>query len=263
MKSMKTLLACSCIIAVFSCAKPHYQVYHTKCLNCKPDTFKFVGGDDSVEVEYYFWNLDGSMLFAVNNKTSNPIYIDWKRSGFYRDNERLEYWQDQQFISTKSMYLSGSQITRYWVNNPAWYGMTAGASTSIVNKKERVTFVISKSLYTYQPATHVICPQRILLHDDDSHKRIVRLDNEEMPVFNKYYKDKPALSFRNYITWLYNEDDASGKIIDNTFHVVEIEEMPELWFLSQYNKPQPGKFFKILPLGGYSLEERQKGIYPY
>src|SRR5438046_600845 len=70
---------------------------------------KVVFENDTVRLTYNFWSKDGGglMSFSVYNKLDEPIYIDWKNSGFIPNDRLLTYWQDEtntEGIATTSGY---------------------------------------------------------------------------------------------------------------------------------------------------------------
>ena len=94
---MKNLLSLIVITLVLSgCAKKYIQVFETKSTNTEKQADFFVYETDTLKITYSFWAEKGVLSFAVYNKLDQPIYIDWKKSSFIDNSNKLNYWVDEE-----------------------------------------------------------------------------------------------------------------------------------------------------------------------
>ena len=88
---------------------------------------------------YSFWSEGGVFSFSMYNKLNTPLYIDWKKSSFVLNNDKLNYWSDE--IVTKSSSLGRKGYS--YLNN-SLLSVESGFSSSV--KPEQITFIAPKSI---------------------------------------------------------------------------------------------------------------------
>lgn len=55
----------------------------------KNENGEFVIAGDSIEIRFNFYGENAPITISVNNKTSQPIYVDWRRSGVIIDDQSV------------------------------------------------------------------------------------------------------------------------------------------------------------------------------
>ena len=86
MKLLATLFVT--ILFFSSCSLKLTHLYETKPLSStsnKDNTFE----NDTLKIIYSFWSEGGVFSFSVYNKLSIPLYIDWKKSSFIKNSDKL------------------------------------------------------------------------------------------------------------------------------------------------------------------------------
>ena len=81
-------------LVLYSCSGKYVQLFKTSTTNTKLINDKFVYENDTLKIEYFFWEQKGVMSFEITNKFGLPIYIDWKNSSFIVNDQKLNYWED-------------------------------------------------------------------------------------------------------------------------------------------------------------------------
>jgi hypothetical protein len=86
------LLALFPILFITSCAQYQYLEYGAKELVQK-DVFLFE--NDSIQVTYDFRGLNTPFRLNVVNKTEQPIFIDWSKSGIVYNSQTVSFYVNQ------------------------------------------------------------------------------------------------------------------------------------------------------------------------
>ena len=89
--------------------------------------------NEDVKITYSFWEENGIMGFKIYNKTSKPIYIDWKKSSMIY-NERQNPYYTNKTTSNYSGY--GTSYGSRWAN--IFSGSSTYNSIEEIVKQERM-----------------------------------------------------------------------------------------------------------------------------
>jgi len=263
------------LVLLFGCeTTKHIQLMETNCPNCKVAENKenYIGGNDSVTVVYSLWANGGIMSFEIHNNLNQPIYIDWKKSGLFRGDERIEYWRDEQLASSQSgsasSTYSGKNIYNYgMIPNPSLVTVGATVSQTHVVKPERISFLPAKSKFV-PPQVYILMSGDYFLPDDCKFQleAFPNQVNDSFATFLTIFnKQNSPLNFRNYITWSLQENMTNEFFIDNSFYISSVQEMNE----ESYNRKKESinkmsyhqMFYKMVIKPGVSVEDRRRGIF--
>lgn len=132
-KGHHVLLFVAFSLLISACRTSIYQVYEVSSpnLHCTDSTVVFE--NDSVKVLYNFWENQGRVLFAVQNKLDKAIEIDWGKSKFIHGSTVYPYWKDETRITTKG------RSWGYWGSN-IW-GFSNFSSNSVVTKQAKTSYL--------------------------------------------------------------------------------------------------------------------------
>lgn len=220
---MKNLLICiiTSVVVLSSCSVVQiYQVKPTTDAISQQGQY-YVYENDTVKVTYSFWNDKGLLSYTFYNKLNIPIYIDWKKSCFIRNGEKLDYWKDE----VKTTAVSHTQGTSYLFSG--YYNLLSGtSSTSVINgnqiKPERVIFIAPKSSITnvrfhlnLNPASKLPAASATVINNPSDNKSVSAKQQD-------YSQDNTSVSFRNFITISTTENFEKEYYIDNSFYVSNI-----------------------------------------
>ena len=241
--TLRLILIICVITSLYSCQETS-QLYVTKPVsNLKAEGRNYVFENDTVRIIYNFWGEKGKLSFNIYNKLDIPLFIDWKKSSFIRNGNKIDYWNDIETTQSSGSY-SGATISGNYVYLPTGKRYTLSSSagqayvTEIKTKPERITFIAPHSAYAYNksPFTLIdnyISDRDINKWDYESQKKTY--DSTE--IIRIYYKqfsinDAP-LTFRNFLTLSTSEKTEHEFYIDNGFYLSMVYEMEKLNFLGR------------------------------
>jgi hypothetical protein len=249
MKNIIALLLST--ILLISC-KQYTQLYETKPISkmsIEKDSYVFE--NDTVKIVFSFWDKRGALKYTFYNKLNIPIYIDWKKSSFIKNGQKLDYWQDQSTTTSLEYYKS-----EYFYG--ASYGKKSGKSTTV--KPEKIIFVAPKSSIS-KSSFYLTSPLGIELKKAKESKAIVpNLGGKDNPISVKtaeFTEGNSPLIFRNFITISTTDDFKHESYIDNGFYISKVYQMnsrdfgysyyeKDVWYLST---PFKNNICFYVPLG--------------
>jgi hypothetical protein len=198
-----------------------------------------------------------------------PLYIDWKKSAYIKDNKKYDYWVDatvtnsanyyedysvsnsatysyEEYRSTIDFYPSIKHInhqgtanqTIFTENNSASVGVGIGRAVSV--KLERVSFIAPKSNIT--KAEFLIAPTYGMTMNKDRPFMKVQIKPAKGKRKAKYTKvyyaeydinKRSPIVFRNFLSYSTSEKFEGEAYLDNTFYVSKILEMNRKHFLGK------------------------------
>lgn len=230
---------------ITSCCKSYVQVFETKSVNLETKNEFYIFENDTLKITYSFWSRKGLMTFAILNKLTKPLYIDWKKSSYIDNSVKLNYWVDME--KQKTLEYFGS----YYYNGPLLkpgYAISnsAGISISTKVKAERITFIPPTSNY-YRSQFYILPIDYFKLDTKTDYKEVPRNDKQKKKtkVYKKSYStENSPLIFRNFLTFSLTEDFKSEFYIDNDFYISEIKEMDKRHFEQyKFDETKKGKWF--------------------
>lgn len=216
---MKTfLLLLTSALFVAACT-PKAQLVTIRGDNLKavPDQ-GLVMDNDTMTLRYSFSQERGQMQILLVNKLNRPLYVDWKRSAFIIDKEKLDYWYDVADIN-----LSTSTVS-------SWYGRySIGSINGVMSKSDPVGFMppgtqLAKQQFVVYPNGTIRLPGQPEVVEEAS-----KSNSRRKPVAVDIYTYKPdqsPLQFRNYLTLSTDKDFKSEFIIDTKFWASDIRVLP-------------------------------------
>ena len=219
----------------FACKSIKNQVVEPFSETTEGNGSFFVHHETGVDIIYSFWTKGGVMAFVIYNNSDKPIYIDWKKSSFIYQGSRLTYWEDKEIRTTSgassNITLSEASVkSLYSPFKTASVGIGSFNGLTIIDKKERITFIPPKSKYfksSYLLATKPFSMRNATVMEVSRTDKLKKTTQVKVLEFDK---NLSPLSFRNYITWSYDENFAVEKHIDDEFYVKKVTSMYENHF---------------------------------
>lgn len=129
---MRKLLLATCLLlaSAATMAQKKYQLFEVGGVQTKVVNGAHTFENDTVKVEYYFWEEKGLLSLLITNKTKSPIYVDWEQSSFYTLNKKFDLWTDNEPDSV----LKGKARGPYTYDGPCLYpghqGEVAGSGAN-------------------------------------------------------------------------------------------------------------------------------------
>jgi hypothetical protein len=227
---MKYILAFFVIITFSNCAKKEYiHLYQVKpkWVNTNDEN---VFENDTIKVTYSFWSEAGTFSFSFYNKLDIPLYIDWKKSSFVKNGNKLDYWSDA--IVTKSKTVGRRESIQYY---RTVFSVEEGFSSSISQKPERITFVAPKStIYKVQFELQTEKDQKFNSSSAIT-EEVSRIDQPKKKtnlLHINYDEGNSKLFFRNYMTFSTTDKFETESKIDNAFYLSKVTEMDMPYFFN-------------------------------
>jgi len=223
---MKKLIYLSLLSVFLIGCKSYIQVFETKTTNTISEGEYYVYENDTIKITYAFWTKKGIVSFAVYNKLNVPIYIDWKKSSYIDNSNKLNYWVDEE-ISKSALYYGS-----YFYDGPLLKpGFTVSESIGSVSaskvKIERITFIPPRSNY-YRSQFYLLPLDYYKFDLDIPPKEVVRNGKKKKKTklyIDKFTKEDSPLVFRNFIAFSLTEDFNSEFYVDNEFYLSKMTEM--------------------------------------
>ena len=144
------------------------------------------------------------MSFVIFNRQQKPLYIDWKKSAYIDNSVKLNYWIDEEKMTSTEYY--GSYLYNGPLIKPDYaVGETVGIKKSSNVKVERITFIPPKSK-SFRSKFYILpvifcklmAPESYeVQRNDDTRKKTI--------VYEKSYENNNSpVVFRNFLTFSYS-----------------------------------------------------------
>lgn len=166
---------------------------------------QYVFENDTLKITYDLWAEKGQLSFHIYNKLNVPVYIDWKRSSFVQNSEKLSYWIDKSVSKGITLY-------RYnWARGSA-------RTMETTTKMERITFIA--------PQSNIDRNSFVLLINQISMPKDSKIENLEgkKAKYLLFSQERSPLIFRNFLTFSFTEDGGNSFYVDNGFYVDKVLE---------------------------------------
>jgi hypothetical protein len=225
---MKYLFSVLVLISLSGCVS-YSQLFQTASptLNKDPTTKRLTFENDTLKVEYFFWEDEGVLAFSITNKLEKkPIYIDWKKSSYVKNGNKLDYWVDEDLFNSITYSASLSGRSAIWSNLDVTISVAETRGRSV--RPERITFIapnskISKLFFVLLDEKEMVLSKKSPVIELESQISKGKKFEARSVSFSK--KSSP-LVFRNFLTFSTSEKFETESYIDNEFYVSQITEMP-------------------------------------
>lgn len=219
-----TTLSIIVVAILFSaCSNKYVQIFETGSNNMVNQDSTWIFENDTVKISYHLWSEKGVLTFTVFNKLDKPLYINWKKSAFIYNGNKLNYWDDIEKTSFRS-----NSLHYYWGPAKNNIANTTTAGNAQTTKAEAITFIPPKSNYTR--AQFYILPISYFKFQDLPFKRYTIPDpnnskNKYVIYQLDYEQNNTPVSFRNYLSFTTDENSDKLFVADNHFYISRILEM--------------------------------------
>lgn len=230
---MRLLILVFTLLSISSCRI--YQVFETASRNVsKNPANKFSYENEDVKLVYNLWTKGGEFRFKMFNKTDNPIYIDWAKSNFIKNDFSKDYWKDVTYSRVISNTM-GDAVNLDNINTSSYFNTVSVT----LGKSERP-----------RPNTQIPPHSAIYVNSFDISKYVPYGKNTAYPgriEKLEYDSVTSPIKFRNYIGYSlsknnsatsfgynFSTDKDSLKFVDNSFWVNRVSIMTSGIFKKTY-----------------------------
>jgi hypothetical protein len=202
------------IFTLASCSSYHYVTMDSTDITRKGSK-TFSWETDTMSVAYQFSGEGGLMTITVFNKTSEPLYVNWKKSAVINNGEKVSLF-DRNVIATGAI-----QSDNYHINR----NQTTGYSNFLVSfdLPEGIDFLppqsgLSKSVVNLQDITL----NNLAVHGSVKQEKITT--TEGIVKFRRVYYtvDESPLHFKTYITLALGKNAENEFSVQHSFYVREV-----------------------------------------
>lgn len=133
------------------------------------------------------------------------MYIDWKKSAFIFNGEKLNYYEDRSWQAG-----SNTTVAAYSRRGLA---VSGNSSSSVTRHEERVSFIPPHSRMHFRSSHKILSDDERYIHskgDGDSYPIITDIAPEQSDYF------------RNFLTYGVTEDGTNSAYIDDEFYICRI-----------------------------------------
>ncbi|MES2389165.1 MAG: hypothetical protein V4543_14275 [Bacteroidota bacterium] len=242
----------SCFIAAKPAeaqAQKYVQVMETATKDAKNVKDHWVTENDSVKITYHFWSEKGILSFAIHNKLTVPLFIDWEQSTFKSLGETFDYWPDNEPGKPE-----GIRADFHYDGPPVMPGHTAtqgvGGAGANKNRTARLSEIepngdLIRSSYYIFPKPYFdmgakYTSRHLALREDKSVMTLVyELD---------FHEKNTPLRFSNAVAYSTSEDFKSKGTLAAEFKLEKVTEMEARQFKNKSKE---------------SMEDAKNGSSPY
>lgn len=223
-----SLIAILITILFSSCAGNYTQVIYTDAMknDLTKDNSYWVYENDTIKVVYAFWSEHGNMAFKIYNKLSIPIYIDWKKSSYISQSQKLPYYSDKTTRNNIAVSNSWATIFRNY-----GYGASVTSENETIVKEERTTFIPPQS--SIVKSSYSIFPN---IYFDIEDRKTTEASMYNIDVWVTTTKSGKKIYFRNFLTYSTNEDFKPECYIDNGFYISKVVTVSDKNFIKRDEK---------------------------
>ena len=237
MKPVRFLFAIM-IAVIFSSCSEYGQVVYTKPIsdgiNKQEDYYVFE--DDKIKVVYDFWAPRGMMHFTLYNKTNKPLYVDWNKSSFVNQKNKVRYYEGREY-TTSITTSADAKVTKvgtiYGAPAAATKGKGVSYSSGTTVREERITFIPPQSSITKTFNNLVANIYYKVTDYNSTEKEIHGISVHEITLGDN-------VEFRNFLTYSTTEQFENEFYIDNGFRITKIESLKAKFLFELY---KPTRFY--------------------
>lgn len=225
---LKTSSVCFVLVVTLCSGKHFATLLKTESSNTYLKDSSFVFENDSVKITYNFWHNRGLLSYSVYNKLNIPLYIDWKKSSYIVNENKLNYWVDKEQTNVVSYYQGldyrGPLLAPGYISNTS-----VGVSSISKYKQERITFIPPKS-YIYRSSFYLVdklfsFPEPTSFTEVENSYDSSKKAKKESVGKQLYNKKNTPFIFRNFLSFSTNERFDTEFYVDNDFWVTELQKM--------------------------------------
>ncbi len=217
----KSLFVLPIIILCISCSKPFYQLYKTSSENTQATQDMLINQDDNVSVKFDFWTNNGDGSIFIYNRSDQEVFVDLGRSHLVKNDLAYTYYPAVEVQSSTQLVSTGLYMKISL--------MSPTNVTSLAQLEVRVICL--------PPKSGKIIPGPRLATSLFTDYELFPGKKEEITV--EYSRENSPLTFRNIITYSFDERFEEFEVLDAEFWVSEIGNYRSADFIKTYQVMTP------------------------
>lgn len=210
------ILYTAILLIVSSCSTYQYLTVDSTQLK-KNDAKQLTFENDTLRLTYIFTGKDGPLNVNIYNKTGQPLYVNWKKSAYIRNEQSVSLFNNNVMILGHAY--GKNYHTRYWTS-------TSSNFTASFALPEGVDFIppatsISKEL----PQLGLTGSLETAMPDTVQDNRLAMTEAIDIKFKKIYFAaDSSPVRFKSYLTFSLGDNNPKEFSETNLFYVAEIDE---------------------------------------
>jgi hypothetical protein len=211
------ILYTSMLLITASCSTYQYLTFDSPQLT-KNDAKQLTFENDTLRLTYSFTGKDGFLNVNIFNKTSQPLYVNWKKSAYIRNEQSVS------LFNNNVMILGHAYGKNYHTGN--WAGASSTNFAAAFALPNGVDFIppassISKEL----PRLGLTGSLETPMPDTVQYKRLDITGAIDIKFQQIHFAaDSSPVRFKSYLTFSLGDDNPKEFSETNLFYVAEIVE---------------------------------------
>ncbi len=202
-----------------NCTPKYYQSVTLASDTAKVnDSGDFIFENDTLRIRYDFHSENGHLKFGILNKLKQPLYINWKESGFVQGTNFMPYWQDQ--------YISNGYIYNQWFDWNGYLNLRGPYTFSIAKREDQISFIppgteLMQFEFVVQPGNGY---SLYTLHKFGREEAQAAPSKKAQPRYFVFGPDSSMLQFRHYLTFSTDAESRQKFALDSRFWASSVTE---------------------------------------
>jgi len=175
----------------------------------------FTAENNNISVTYSFIDTGGKIMYEINNKSDDPVFVDWSRSVLVAEDYAVPYRDNKARINGSVETMT----TTYRFSNSNYTSSTSsGNLTGEIILPQNDLFVPPHAKTSYSPLALSSALDLSSIPKSSYQKKSDGITTIHVASFSE--KDTP-LKFRSYLT-IVNDRDKSQTVFEDTFFVSKV-----------------------------------------
>lgn len=235
-------------------ANGYVQIFDISSSLEKSDRQQYYFENDILRVTYLFWGERGNMKVSIQNKTDKPIYIDWSKS-FYQNNMNKLGYSPENNMTPENEKIYESYLAASPTLSTMDYELNYHSATNTLfdTKAESVTKIDATSTYT-RSKYHLIPGEIYKLETSAKHQTERRYDDSTKTTevyFVEFTAENTPLKFTSFIVYSTDEAFSQEQNLKHDFYVSKIKESDAKHFRGE----KVGKTMEGYPIYKFPFRE--------
>ncbi len=230
----KVYLVFGLFFMLFACApSTYFQLLETDTSQSTVKDKEFFYENDNLIISYELWGNKGNASFKIFNKTDKDIFIDLKRSHLIVNDIAYTYYQNRKFSVKPIPVLSAAtdeqleELRKVKLPGVLMKNLPVQSNEAVEFLEERIVCIPPKSAQIVNGFSLINSIYRDCV--------LYRFPSSKQEFYVEFKKDNTPFSFRNRISYAFDENFKDLKIFENDFFVNKISNFTETNFI-KYEK---------------------------
>jgi hypothetical protein len=218
----RLILPAAFVLLLSACSTYQYMTVDSTQLK-KNDHSQLTFENDTLRLTWRLEGKGGAVTLNINNKTDQPLYVNWKKSAFIRNGQATSLFDNNVMIqgnSTAVAYRTGRAAVAAGRTTVA-----QGSFTASLSLPEGVDFIPPASSLSRQlPDLERTGQLETYLSDSLKEKKMIATDDMSYSRYRQasFDETQSPVRFSSYITFSFGNNNAQEFAETSSFYIGEI-----------------------------------------